>query len=230
LPVELPALIGTVNGSVGDTVFTRNQYGPYSRARTTPTNPNTALQASVRRRWAQVIFRWQRQLSDAQRQAWREYAAQLVIGSDRPRPQRLTGQQVFQRFNYARRDQTLGFINDPPTIKTMPPVVPASCDDLGGLGTILYAYDNSGDWGVETGGALILYVSAPFNAGTRFCKGPFRFAEAKHGFPTGPPSSPDPTVDPWGTPGPANRWAKTRIVRADGRVSAPVITPFATNT
>lgn len=230
MPQQLSPLISYASGSAGATVAARNPYGPYLRNRTTPTDPNTALQQSARRRWARVADRWRRVLSAEQRAAWNAYAAQLRLPSRRVREQVLNGQQLFQRFNYARFDTALGIINNAPTIKLMPPAVAAVGNNLAGAGVGLYSFDNTGEWATEDGAALLLYISKPFNPGVRFCKGPFRFAEAKYGNSGGPPASPDPFIDPWGTPGTSNRWAKTRITRADGRCSSVLITPFSTNT
>lgn len=64
--VVFGAVIGEARGSVGNVTYSRNQFGAYSKARVTPTNPNTAKQQTSRARLRACVIQWQ-SLTNAQR-------------------------------------------------------------------------------------------------------------------------------------------------------------------
>jgi hypothetical protein len=70
-------LITDARGSLGGTVFSRNPFGRYTRARTPPIQPRTPLQVAHRVTFATAAAHW-RSLSRASIDEWKAYAATLV--------------------------------------------------------------------------------------------------------------------------------------------------------
>jgi len=68
-------MIAEARGSVGGTVFSRNQHGAYTRYRAVPVNPATARQTFVRQLVEDLQAFWRDTLTQAQRDAWEGYAA-----------------------------------------------------------------------------------------------------------------------------------------------------------
>lgn len=63
------------SGSCADLVYSHNRYGQYTRARTTPGNPQSSYQTTIRLAMTAASQQWQT-LSQAQRDAWQSYAAE----------------------------------------------------------------------------------------------------------------------------------------------------------
>lgn len=73
-------IIGTdLSGKVGGIVASHNAGGAYFRAATIPTNPNTTFQQAVRNAVSQLSSMWQTTLTQAQRNEWEVYAANVKI-------------------------------------------------------------------------------------------------------------------------------------------------------
>lgn len=68
---------GQIVGALGATVFQRGRYGGVARNRSVPVNPNTPRQVRARAAMSWCSDQWL-QMSDAQRQAWNDYAAILA--------------------------------------------------------------------------------------------------------------------------------------------------------
>ena len=64
------------SGSLQGETFSRNRYGQYSRSRSTPVNPNSTAQGSVRARLSANAAAW-RTLTDAQRAGWESLGSQI---------------------------------------------------------------------------------------------------------------------------------------------------------
>lgn len=229
MPGELSPLITYASGSAGDVVASRNQHGPYLRARTTPTDPSTPRQDRVRFRWALVADRWVRILTSDQRKLWNDYAAQRVVHSSRLRETRLSGQQAYQRANYSRVTRALGFVDEPPTTYADPIwTTPFDVIDTRG-GVILFSIDNTDEWANTDLSALVTFVSNGRPSTVNFHKTPFRRARVIRGFEATPPAVTHAMPDPWGNPGADRRWFRTLVFLGDGRVSSPRILPFDSN-
>lgn len=109
-------IFAAASGSMGGTVFSHNRGGAYTRARTTPTNPNTTAQQSARSGFAGLLDRWGNELTEAQRAAWRVYAMDTPVKNALGQDKKLTGQQAYLKGNYTRWQYGEGQIDDaPPT-------------------------------------------------------------------------------------------------------------------
>jgi hypothetical protein len=73
----LAPLISDARGKLGGTVYSRNPYGPYTRAKTAPIQPRTPSQQAGRANFASATGTW-RALTVTDRAAWSAYADTLT--------------------------------------------------------------------------------------------------------------------------------------------------------
>jgi hypothetical protein len=92
------AIITAASGSVGGATFSTNKGGNYVRARVKGTQPNSAAQVQVRQNMAVVTAAWQ-ELTDVQRQAWRDAAQSATYQNTLGETKTLTGQNLFVKIN-----------------------------------------------------------------------------------------------------------------------------------
>lgn len=214
------ALVTQASGSVGGMTFSRNRYGMYTRAKGLPVNPNSEFQQAVRQIFSGLSAAWNGELSEVQRSAWEDYAANMVWSDALGEPIKLTGQAVYAQCNTPRLQAGLARVDTAPEIFTQPtykaPVVTADESD----GKLHVAYTNTDDWAKEVGGALLLYASRPLSPSIKFFKGPYRYAGKVAGAVT-PPTSPADLTMPFAIQGGQQVGIFYRVVMADGRISAP---------
>jgi hypothetical protein len=225
----LQPLTSYASGSVGDTVFARNQHGPYTRARTVPTNPNTPRQRRARRRWGEIAWRWHSILTPLERDSWTDYAAHRVVRSVSLRPTRLTGQQAHQRANVARQVGAFGWIRSAPSIYRDPQWTRPTAVTGGGSGFVLFTIDPTDEWATQNNAALVVFVGDGRPSTINFFKAPFRRAGLVRGFAVTPPAATQFVLDPWGIVPANRRWFRSYAFLADGRVSPARIQPWDDN-
>ena len=66
------------SGSIGGQTAAHNRFGNYFRARTTPVNPASGRQSVIRAAIQNLAQRWSTTLTQAQRDEWEVYAANIV--------------------------------------------------------------------------------------------------------------------------------------------------------
>lgn len=229
MSTQLQPITSFASGSVGATVFARNQHGPYTRARTAPTDPNTLRQQRYRLRWRLAAQAWQTDTTPDQRQAWTTYADNARRQSQAARTTHLSGQQAFMRANISRQVVAFGFVFDPPTIFTTPTFSHPSLTQIPAPGFVRMVFGNTDTWAADPDGALVVFIGHARTANTNFYAGPFRRGIIVRGQTPIPPVVPKLFVDPWGAESPPNKWFRALVFRGDGRVSSPIILPFADN-
>ena len=107
-------LVGQISGSVGGDTFSRNRGGPYIRNRAIPTVSTTDFAMAAKNRLGLASTRWQT-LSDAQRNAWTNWATNRPITDRLGESITLSGQQAYILIN-ARLEQAGDTLLDiPPT-------------------------------------------------------------------------------------------------------------------
>ena len=123
-------IIVDIRGKVGDTVYSRNNAGPFVRSRIVAPQVPTQLQLDQQALMTALSTAWSGTLTEPQRATWRQYAHQ------HPRPNRWgnltakTGQNAFVRANayYYRIDQALHFSSAPPAPPLPPPAFTFTAD------------------------------------------------------------------------------------------------------
>jgi hypothetical protein len=213
------ALATELSGSIGGMTASHNRGGYYLRARVIPSNPNTNPQAEVRSTLADLVAEWFT-LTAAQRTAWTNYAEAVEL------PDKLGGTHVVSGLNmYIRTNtlskQVLGTFNPTaPTIFNLGEGAAATFSVSAATQLISIAFDAGDAWCDEDGTALVIFASRPLNKTVNFFRGPYRYASNVPGSSSIPPTSPTTLSVPFPVVLAQRIGIRSRIIRADGRVTA----------
>jgi len=210
------------SGSIGGLTVSRNRYGFYARARTTPVNPNTGRQMAARARFAAAANLWSASLTQAYRDGWQTYADAIVWKGSLGLDCKLTGFAHFLRSCTSRLCAGLFPVLPAPVLLTLPesdPYFETTVDEAGQ--EISVAFDNALGWANETGGAMLISMSSPKGEGRDYIGGPFRTAGVILGVTGTPPTSPEVIDCPFPVAEDQKVDCIASILRVDGRVSQP---------
>lgn len=206
------------SGSTGATVYSHNRYGAYIRARTVPVNPNTDRQVAVRNAVRALTIAWQITLTQVQRDAWDLYAANVPWQNKFGDDVRLTGLAHYVRSNtpllqngIARVDAAPGIFNLATAEQALSATASEATQDLTIDG------DPAADWIGEAGAWQFYFMGAPQNAAITFFGGPYRLITAVPG--AGPPPFPVVIAGAFPFADGQRIWLRSRVCRADGRLS-----------
>lgn len=213
-------LVTQVSGSVGGVTYSHNKSGLYMRARSIPTNPNTAEQQAARLALAAAATRWTEVLTQVQRAAWTIYAMNVNWVNPLGDVVHLSGQQMYCRSCAARTALGLTPVDDGPTVYdtgsyTTPVATASEATQL-----VSVAFTNTDDWAGEVGGAMGVFVSRPYSLSVNYFRGPYRHVGEILGAVV-PPTSPDTFTAPFAFVAGQRLQVFGRVVRADGRTSYP---------
>lgn len=219
------ALVARGSGSIGGMTWSHNRGGMYVRSRSTPTNPNTPFQQTVRSAAAMLAAMWSNTLTQVQRDSWDLYAENVELPNAFGVPRNVGGLGMYIRSNVPRiQCAVVGVarIDDAPAIFDLgvfsAPVIGAC---TAAADTISVAYTNTDEWAVEDGGALFIYTSRPKNPGINYFQGPYRLAATVEGITTTPPTSPEVVNAAFLFEAGQRLFIFARASTADGRLSAP---------
>lgn len=207
------------SGSIAGVTYSHNRGGMYTRARAIPTNPGSTFQTAVRALMAQMSNIWVNFLTVAQRDAWDTYALNVPIPDSLGEPRNIGGLGQYQRSNIPRLQAGLLRIDTAPVIfdlgdLTLPTIISVTAaTDIASVG-----YDNTDDWAIAVGGALIVLASRPQNPSINYFTGPYRFAGTVLGAVV-PPTTPDPITIPFGVAVGQKVFFQFRAAFADGRLT-----------
>jgi hypothetical protein len=209
-----------VSGSAGGTTYSHNRFGSYIRNRSIPVNPKTDRQLAVRNAVQNLAIAWNNSLTPAQRDGWSVYGDNVPVTNKLGQQVFLTGLNHFVRSNSPLLVNGFARVDDPPTTFTLAAaeedLVPTASE---ATQQASLAYDDAAAWAAEDGAHQFFYGGLPKNAAVKFFGGPWRLMGTVDGDSVTPPTSPASLA--WPFPfGAANRlWVRSRIVRADGRLS-----------
>lgn len=208
------------SGSVGGLTFSHNAGGMYTRARATPTNPNTSFQQAVRNAMTTLLGVWNVVLTTAQRNGWSDYAADTPVTNRLGDPINLSGLSMFMRSNVPRVQAGLSPVIVRPPFNNFgpaPTITLASASEA--TQDVDVWFDNPDGWTSENGSALLVRMSRPQSVTVNFFKGPYRLADAILGDSNTPPTSPETVNFPFFSPEDSVVHVIARLTRADGRLS-----------
>jgi hypothetical protein len=183
-----------------------------------PVNPNTARQVAVRNAVRSITVAWQNVLTQVQRDAWEVYADNVPWTNKLGQSVLLTGLNHYTRSNTPLVQNGIARVDAAPVIFNL-----ASAD----LALAVIASeatqqltidgDAGGAWIGEAGAWQFFSMGLPKNGSTKFFGGPYRQLTAVPG--AGPP--PFPVVIGTAFPFAEGQriWVRSRIARADGRLS-----------
>lgn len=206
------------SGSTGGTVYSHNRYGAYIRARSVPVNPNTDRQVAVRNATRALSIAWQNTLSQAQRDAWITYAANVTWTNKFGETVYLTGLNHYIRCNTPRLQWAI------PRIDVAPVIFNLATAELELSATASEATQDltidgaaAADWIGEADAWQFYAMGLPQNGSINFFGGPFRSLSAVPG--AGPPPFPHVIAAVFPIAEGQRIWLRSRIARGDGRLS-----------
>lgn len=109
-------ILGSLRGSIGDNTFSHNRGGDYVRRRTSPTNPNSTRQQTMRTLLATLAGLWSTTLTPAQRAAWNVWASLQAKEGPLGNSINLTGINGYIWTNTHLLDAGDTRIDDPPLV------------------------------------------------------------------------------------------------------------------
>jgi len=209
-----------MSGSIAGNVHARNRYGNYVRARTKPTNPNTALQVAIRASIAFLSNRWSQTVSDAERIAWNLYGASVAMKNKLGETVYLSGYNHYIRSNAIRKMCGHTIIDAGPVVFEIPEADPTyACTASEATQQISNAFDITADWSTEDGAYIYFFQGQPQNPQRNFFAGPWRQFGWTAGIDPGGALSPEPSAVKFAITELQRQWTYARISRADGRLS-----------
>lgn len=185
-------------GSIGGQVHSRNRFGGYVRARTTPVNPSTQRQSVVRAVVASLAQHWGTDLTLEQRAGWDVYAAGTTWINKLGATIALTGFNHFVRTNSARLQAGGAILETAPTtpgLANTDPAITVAAEMA--TQQIEVAFNNTLSWAASVAGFMSIGLSLPQGPGTVFFTGPYRFVGAVQGATPTPPTTPESFNSPW---------------------------------
>lgn len=209
------------SGSVGGLTFSHNRGGMYTRARSIPTNPGTTFQEAVRAIVSQLSVAWFQALTEAQREAWENYATVTPIVSKVGDPLTLSGHQMYIRSNTPRVQAGFTRLDAGPAVQGIPDFTAPSFAGDATADEIDVTFTDTDAWANEDAAAMVVYASRPQKATINYFKGPYRLAGTIDGNATTAPTSPAAISLPFAVNAGDRLFALVRITRADGRLSYP---------
>ena len=213
------------SGSIAGVTYAHNRGGMYRRARSIPTNPNSAAQQTVRANFAMLSSEWGQILSQTQRDQWSSYAANNPTTNVFGDPLYLTGQQMFIRCNTVQMQAGLGPVLAGPATNGMVMLTPPALSVLASTGVATVVLGGSDPWASEDDAAMNLFASRPQSASVNFFKAPFRLLGTVLGDSTTAPTGAV-FADPFSSSMSIGQkvFYKTVVTQAEGRISAHVAT------
>lgn len=208
------------SGKQGGIVWSRNRFGAYVRNRAVPVNPNTDRQVAIRNAVRSLSIRWETLLSQAQRDAWDTYASNVVWKNPLGQDVYLTGLNHFIRSNTQLVVDAFSPNDTAPTIFDIGAAelsLAVAASEATQILTI--TYDDTPAWAKEDGGHQWFFHGIPQNAARVFFGGPWRRCQRVDGSATTPPTSPTTAPAQWPIAAGQRVWVRSRILRADGRLS-----------
>lgn len=217
-----PLLGAAVSGKLAGVVFSHNAGGPYIRAFSIPTNPNTPQQGVVRDAVGMLAGRWNNVLTAVQRTEWELYAANVKLTNRVGNQINVSGMAMYIRGNVARVQGNQAIIDSGPSIFNLgvhSAITMTGFSEATQTGNINFNSDIPEDlWSFEPTGVLFVFLSRPQNPSINFFKGPYRQSGGIIGDPI-PPASPLVVTAPFPITEGQKLFGRVITLRADGRTS-----------
>lgn len=212
-------IVSQASGSLAGLTFSHTRGSKYVKSRSTPTNPNSQRQGIVRVAMGVLAPYWGQELTEAERDAWRLYAANVPSTNALGETIHLTGQQHFMRINIVRIQIGEAILDAAPIIYDLGTFTAPTIDSLVAAGNeINIAFNEIDDWADNDDGFMIIYGGRPTSTGQDFYRGPWRLAGAIPGV-LGGPGSPYQLTSAWPLATAQIMWVKIRVMQTDGRLS-----------
>lgn len=214
-----------MSGSAGGTTHSKNRFGFYLRGRTKPVNPNTDRQVAVRNAVRSLTIAWQNVLTQVQRDAWDVYGSNIPWQNKLGEPVTLTGLNHYVRSNTPLVQNGIARVDVAPVIfnlATAELALTATASEA--TQDLTIDGEAVAPWVGEAGAWQFFSMGIPQNGAIKFFGGPYRQLTAVPG--AGPPPFPVVIATAFPFAEGQRLWVRSRIARADGRLSEFAIFNF----
>lgn len=213
----LPGPLGVEpRGKLGGVVFSRNRYGLYVRVKSSPVNPNSPRQNSIRASFGAITTRWRDTLTPVQREAWCDYADETKKADVHGNLQALAGNAMYIGFNVPWTNIGETAVDDGPVTPGVGPMLSVTLTGNTTDGVQLTAFSPALELADRI---LILKCAAVVSQARDFYNGPW----TQWGYPSGQPAIPM-TLVASGDVAIGQRWYfRFRALISDGRTGPPTI-------
>jgi len=216
-------LVAVGSGSIGGTTFSHNAGGAYIRNRTTPTDPSTNAQQSIRGIVASLVNLWVDTLTAIQRAAWDTYAGNVPLNDVFGDPRFRTGLNHYVRSNVPRMQVGKGRIDAAPTVFDLGEYTNPGLTITSATNKFNITFGDTDDWVSEDDSCMLLWGSQPKNPSINFFKGPWKAMNPISGNSITPETSPYEVGVPYPYVTGQKGFMRARVSRADGRLSPPFL-------
>ncbi len=209
------------SGSIAGITYSHNRGGMYTRARVTPTDPNSPQQTIMRNAMGVLAPYWGDTLSAAQRAAWDLYGANVPWINPLGQTIFLTGQQHFNRINTVRLQSQWAILDVAPIIFNLGTFTAPTIFAVRSPPYVDISFNPLDAWANASGGFMLVYAGRAQGQGRNFYRGPWRYGGVIIGDPVPPASPAECNVNQvW--PIGIKAWVQIRVIQEDGRMSLPV--------
>lgn len=228
--VKTGSLISDIRGSVGDETFSRNQGGLFVRTRTGPGGTPTPNQIAITDAMTDLSQAWSATLTDAQRDSWRQYAAQHPRRDQWGNPTLSNGYTRFISVNFAEYVRASAILRtSAPAAPPLPlPIYNMTMDIYTGTLTIvtplIHPLDDDSNF------RAYLYLGDDVGAGVNYYSAPFVYRSTNTKLLGTWSTSPWRIYPTYSASGVRKRWTRLRVQNTDTGAISPVAQAYAQNT
>lgn len=173
--IKFGAMINDARGSVDGIVYSKNQYGGYARVKTSPVQPRSDYQVAARAIFGGLSTAFSNTLSDAQRAAWKLFAANNPTTDVFGNSQTLTALAMFQSVNAVLLHADGVMILDPPANMDVTSLLSATVTAAAGVPAFGVAFTATP---LGANHKLYVYATEPLPGGVTFIQGRLKFLGA----------------------------------------------------
>lgn len=173
--IKFGAMVNDARGSVDGIVYSKNQYGGYARVKTSPVQPRSNYQVAARAIFGALSTAYSNTLSDAQRAAWKLFAANNPTTDVFGNSQTLTALAMFQSVNAVLGHAGEVMILDPPANMDVTALLTATVTATAAVPTLSIAFTAT-PLGADH--ALYVYATEPLPGGVSFIQNRLKFLGA----------------------------------------------------
>lgn len=188
-----PLLATALSGSLGGLMATSGRSGTHLQLRGLRSNRGTQEQQVVRGAVAGLTASWESTLSEAQRESWRTYAANVAVTNRLGESRHTSGMMMFVRANVGRLQIQANRIDDAPVTfnrgDVTPPLVALAVSSIQIVASAFVGGPGADPWRQELGSFLLVFLGVPQNPGIQKYRGSYRLAGSIQGDPFINPAS-----------------------------------------
>jgi len=155
-------LVSEIRNALGAQVFSRNQWGAYTRARVNPLQTPTDDRVVAKDAMTAAAVAWGTTLTDAQRVAWNAFADAMQVRARSPITTDVNGYALFHKLWLLALWWSGNTLEDPPPDLNTPALSSASLSSDGALAQLFLTFAPTP---VPAGEILMVYATPPLNPG-----------------------------------------------------------------